>query len=134
MGVLPTIAILVLIIAAAAVLATAPASAEGRRGRPARHVVARLHRRRVILGQGELRAHGTLRGLPGYMVLAKVPLARFLKVPRRHCTRVAAPAGHQCADLVVCDMASAVLAVVSVRPSASRGERARQAPPAWRGC
>ena len=46
--------------------------------------------------------------LPEYMILAQVPLARFIRVPTRHSyaewlTRV----GHLCADLVVCDRALA---------------------------
>ena len=38
-----------------------------------------------ILTTAERQAYGTLeRALPGYMILAQVPLARFLKVPTRH--------------------------------------------------
>ena len=71
-------------------------------------------------GQGELRAYEVLvRAPPGCMVLAKVPLARFVKVPRRHSySEWLRRLGYQCADLVVCDAASTVLAVVNVRPSA----------------
>uniref|UniRef100_UPI0031378CB3 hypothetical protein n=1 Tax=Variovorax sp. YR752 TaxID=1884383 RepID=UPI0031378CB3 len=38
-----------------------------------------------ILTTAERQAYGTLeRALPGYMILAQVPLARFLKVPTRY--------------------------------------------------
>lgn len=56
------------------------------------------------------------RALPGYMVLAQVPLSRFLRVPTRHSysdwlQRV----GAHSADLLVCDTGSRVLAVIDVR-------------------
>jgi hypothetical protein len=56
------------------------------------------------------------RALPGYMVLAQVPLSRFLRVPTRHSysewmQRVGALSG----DLLVCDTGSRVLAVIDVR-------------------
>lgn len=65
------------------------------------------------------------RALPGLMVLAQVPLARFVKVPTRHSygewlQRV----GSLSADLLVCDSGSKVLAVIDVRSSAE-SERAR---------
>ncbi|TXC66826.1 DUF2726 domain-containing protein [Piscinibacter aquaticus] len=82
-----------------------------------------------ILTSAERRAYSTLeRALPGYMILAQVPLARFLKVPTRNSyTEWLRRMGTQCADLVVCDMASEVLAVVNVQPPAgSESERARK--------
>jgi hypothetical protein len=56
-----------------------------------------------------------VRALPDHVVFAQVPLARFLKVPRRHSyaewiNRV----GQLSADLVVCDKASQPLIVVEV--------------------
>lgn len=82
-----------------------------------------------ILTSAERQAYSTLeRALPGYMILAQVPLARFLKVPTRNSyTEWLRRMGTQCADLVVCDMASEVLAVVNVQPPAgAESERARK--------
>jgi hypothetical protein len=69
------------------------------------------------------------RALPGYMVLAQVPLSRFLNVPRRHAyadwvQRV----GLLSADLLLCDAASRVLVAVDIRtpvetPRAQRRHR-----------
>jgi hypothetical protein len=66
------------------------------------------------------------RSLPGFMVLAQVPLARFLRVPTRHSyndwlQRV----GQLSADLVVCDVGSRVLAVIDIR-SAEETARSRR--------
>jgi len=71
---------------------------------------------RVLTGQERLAYATLVRALPDYMVLAQVPLARFLKVPTRNSyvewlDRV----GNLCADLVVCDHSSQVIAVVDVR-------------------
>lgn len=74
-----------------------------------------------VLGKGEILAYKVLtRALPGHMILAKVPLARFLDVPSRHSyAEWLRRLGYQCADLVVCDMAAEVVAVVNVRRSAA---------------
>lgn len=66
------------------------------------------------------------RALPGMMVLAQVPLSRFIRVPTRHSygewmQRV----GSLSADLLLCDSGSKVLAVVDVR-SAAETDRARR--------
>jgi hypothetical protein len=80
-----------------------------------------------VLSTQERLAFGTLsRGLPEYMILAQVPLARFINVPRRNSyadwlRRI----GNQCADLVVCDMAAQVVAVVELQPP-QVGERAQK--------
>lgn len=82
-----------------------------------------------ILTSAERLAYSTLvRAAPGYMVLAQVPLARFLKVPTRYSySEWLRRLGNQCADLVLCDMASEVLAVVAVQPPADKtSERARK--------
>jgi len=82
-----------------------------------------------IMTTAERLAYSTLvRAMPGYMVLAQVPLARFLKVPTRHSyAEWLRRLGNQCADLVVCDMASEVLAVINVQPPADRvSERGRK--------
>lgn len=56
------------------------------------------------------------RALPGYMVLAQVPLARFLRVPTRHSySEWLQRVGSLSADLLVCDTGSRVLAVIDVR-------------------
>ncbi len=81
-----------------------------------------------IMTTPERMAYETLvRALPGYVVLAQVPLARFIKVQSRHSyTEWLRRMGHQCADLIVCDSASAVLAVIAVQPPpAETSERAR---------
>jgi hypothetical protein len=72
-----------------------------------------------ILSTHERTAYLTLaRALPEHIVLAQVPLARFIRVPRRHSysewlNRV----GYLSADLVVCDKATQPLAVVEVHSS-----------------
>ena len=74
-----------------------------------------------ILTTHERLAYSTLlRAFPDYMVLAQVPLARFLKVPTRHSyAEWLRRVGNQCADLVVCDMASQVIGVVMVQGAGS---------------
>jgi hypothetical protein len=82
-----------------------------------------------VLTSAECLAYKTLvRALPGHMILAQVPLARFLKVPTRNSyTEWLRRLGSQCADMVVCDMASEVVAVVSVQaPVGETSERARK--------
>lgn len=83
-----------------------------------------------LLTGGERSAHEVLqKALPECMLFAQVPLARFIKVPRRHSyaewlTRV----GHLCADLVICDRSTLVIGVVlltSIR-SSDRADRRRQ--------
>jgi hypothetical protein len=82
-----------------------------------------------VLTTAERLAYTTLvRALPGYMVLAQVPLARFLKVPTRHSySEWLRRLGNQCADFLVCDMSSEVIAVVNVQPPADQlSERGRK--------
>jgi hypothetical protein len=80
-----------------------------------------------VLSTSERIAFGTLvRALPEYMVLAQVPLSRFLNVPKRNSyadwlRRV----GYQCVDFVVCDMAAQVVAVVELQ-SPQSSDRARK--------
>jgi hypothetical protein len=75
-----------------------------------------------LLTTQERLAYSTLtRALPDHMILAQVPLARFLKVPTRNSyTEWKRRLGNQCADLVVCDMSSQVVAVVDVQASAGQ--------------
>ena len=77
-----------------------------------------------VLTVAERRAHDLLRSaLPGFLVLAQVPLSRFLRVPTRHSyadwmQRV----GGLSADLLVCNADSRVLAVIDIR-AAGQTER-----------
>jgi len=70
-----------------------------------------------VLNTRELQAYASLsRGLPEYMILAQVPLSRFVNVPKRNSyadwlRRV----GYQCVDFVVCDTAGQVIAVVDLQ-------------------
>jgi hypothetical protein len=80
-----------------------------------------------VLTIAERRAYDLLRNaLPGFLVLAQVPLSRFLRVPTRHShadwmQRV----GSLSADLLVCNGGSRVLAVIDIRP-AEQTERSRR--------
>ncbi|CAM5792770.1 DUF2726 domain-containing protein [Rhizobacter fulvus] len=71
---------------------------------------------RVLSTQERLAYNVLTRALPDHMVLAQVPLSRFLNVPRRNSyadwlRRI----GNQCADFVICDMAAQVIAVVELQ-------------------
>jgi hypothetical protein len=79
-----------------------------------------------LLSVPEREAYHTLRSaLPEHMVLAQVPLARFLKVPTRNSySEWMRRVGSLCADLVICDATAQVVAVVEVRqPFGSDKER-----------
>jgi Protein of unknown function (DUF2726) len=71
-----------------------------------------------ILTSAERLAWGVLSSaMPGYMILAQVPIARFTRVPMRNSySEWLRRIGNHCADLLVCDMASHVIAVVHVQP------------------
>jgi len=71
-----------------------------------------------ILRSSERLAFSTLKlALPGYMILAQVPIARFLAVPKRNSyAEWMRRLGSQCVDFVICDVTSQVVAVVEVRP------------------
>lgn len=66
--------------------------------------------------------------LPDHMVLAQVPLARFLRVPTRNSyAEWVRRVGQFCADLVVCNSSSRVIAVVEIRRvHQGEGERTRK--------
>lgn len=70
-----------------------------------------------VLKSGEREAYHVLRrALPDHIILAQVPVARFVKVPTRNSyAEWLRRVGALCADLVVCDMSSQVVAVVEVR-------------------
>lgn len=78
-----------------------------------------------LLSGGERAAHETLvKALPECLVFSQVPLARFIRVPRRNSygdwlTRV----GHLSADFLICDRASLVIGAVSLQ-SMQESERA----------
>jgi hypothetical protein len=80
-----------------------------------------------IMTSAERLAYATLlRATPEHLVLVQVPLSRFLRVPTRYSyTEWLARVGQLCADLVVCDSSSQVLAVVEVRP-AKQSDRSRK--------
>jgi Protein of unknown function (DUF2726) len=70
-----------------------------------------------LLSGGERAAHETLvKALPECIIFSQVPLARFIRVPRRYSyaewlTRV----GHLSADFLICDRASLVIGTVSLQ-------------------
>ncbi|WP_140628196.1 DUF2726 domain-containing protein [Methylibium rhizosphaerae] len=70
-----------------------------------------------LMTNSERKAYAVLRtALPEHMVLAQVPLARFIKVPTRYSyAEWMRRAGQLCVDLLVCDSSSQVVAVVDVR-------------------
>lgn len=71
---------------------------------------------RVLTAQERLAYAVLVKALPDYIVLAQVPLSRFLKVPTRNSyAEWLARVGSLCADLLVCDHSSQVIAVVDVR-------------------
>jgi hypothetical protein len=80
-----------------------------------------------VLTIAERRAYDLLRSaLPGFLVLAQVPLGRFLRVPTRHShAEWMRRVGSLSADLLVCNSGSKVLAVIDVRP-AEQTERSRR--------
>jgi hypothetical protein len=61
------------------------------------------------------------------MILAQVPIARFLNVPKRNSyAEWMRRLGSQCVDFVICDVTSQVIAVVEVRPPVDQiGEKLR---------
>lgn len=82
-----------------------------------------------LMSGGERAAHESLvKALPECMIFSQVPLARFIRVPRRHSyaewlTRV----GHLSADFLICDRASLVIGAVSLQAiqESERGARRR---------
>ena len=86
-----------------------------------------------VLTTVEQQAYDVLRSaLPAHMILAQVPLQRFIKVPTRNSyAEWLRRVGHLSADLLVCDRHSQVVAVVEVRAMdeaalSDRAERRRQ--------
>jgi hypothetical protein len=82
-----------------------------------------------ILTMAEREALASLKaGLPDHIVLAQVPLSRFMKVPTRNSyAEWLRRVGLMSVDLVVCDASSHVIGVVDIRAADGReNERARQ--------
>lgn len=82
-----------------------------------------------VLNHPERAAFALLvRALPDYMILAQVPLSRFLTVPKRHSyADWLRRLGYQCVDFAVCDMNAQVVAVIELQPPTARvTERARK--------
>ena len=73
-----------------------------------------------VLSVAERRALELLKhALPGFLVLAQVPVSRFIRVSSSHShAEWLRRAGSLSADLVICDSASRVLAVVDIRSEA----------------
>lgn len=80
-----------------------------------------------VMSVSERQAYDLIRrALPGFMVLAQVPLSRFLRVPTRHSyTDWLQRVGNLSADLLLCDSGSRVLAVIDIR-SPQETERSRR--------
>lgn len=80
-----------------------------------------------VLTIAERQAYDLLRrAMPGFMVLAQVPLSRFIRVPARHSyAEWLARVGSLSADLMLCDSGSRVIAVVDVR-AAAESDRSRK--------
>ncbi|HMO47435.1 MAG TPA: DUF2726 domain-containing protein [Rubrivivax sp.] len=80
-----------------------------------------------VLTIAERRAYELLRSaLPGFLVLAQVPLSRFVRVPMRHShAEWMQRVGSLSADLLVCNGGSRVLAVIDIRP-AEQTERSQR--------
>lgn len=82
-----------------------------------------------IMTAHERQAFRLLRSaLPDHVILAQVPLARFIKVPTRHSyAEWLRRVGQLCADLVVCDADSQVLGIVEVRaPKGQESEKSQR--------
>lgn len=80
-----------------------------------------------VLSIAERQAHDLLRrAMPGFLVMAQVPLARFIRVPSRNSyNEWLQRVGSLNADLLLCDAGSRVLAVIDVRVT-GESERSRR--------
>ncbi len=93
-----------------------PAQRQGRKD-AADNVLAHTPVPARVLTVAERQAHTLLRqAMPGYLVLAQVPLSRFLSVKTNQSDWLQAISGLS-ADLLLCDSGSRVLAVIDVRAS-----------------
>jgi hypothetical protein len=71
-----------------------------------------------VLTITERQAYDLLRrAMPGFLILAQVPLARFIRVPTRQSySEWLQRVGSLSADLMLCDAGSRVLVVIDIRP------------------
>lgn len=79
-----------------------------------------------VLSKGELLARQRLlEALPGVLVLAHVPVSRFIRVPTRHSyAEWLHRIGYTCVDLLVCDAQGRPIAAVEIRrPETIHDER-----------
>lgn len=78
-----------------------------------------------ILTAAERQACIVLReALPEHLVLAQVPISRFMRVPTRNSyNEWMRRVGHLCVDLLVCNLQSEVLAVVEVRSPVGESDK-----------
>lgn len=82
-----------------------------------------------VLAHRHRRAYEVLRrAMPEHVILAQVPISRFIHVPARlSYAEWLRRIGHVCVDLLVCDRSSHVIAVVEVRESGHRpSDRAKK--------
>lgn len=81
-----------------------------------------------VLTTQERQTYDLLRNaLPAHMILAQVPLQRFIKVPTRNSyAEWLRRVGHLSADFVICDRHAQVVAVVELRSDDAMGSRARR--------
>lgn len=78
-----------------------------------------------ILTAAERQAWSVLReAVPEHLVLAQVPISRFMRVPTRNSyNEWMRRVGHLCVDLLVCNAQSEVIAVVEVRSPVGESDR-----------
>ncbi|WP_124541986.1 DUF2726 domain-containing protein [Piscinibacter terrae] len=81
-----------------------------------------------VLTTQERQTYDLLRNaLPAHMILAQVPLQRFIKVPTRNSyAEWLRRVGHLSADFVICDRHAQVMAVVELRNDDTLSGRARR--------
>jgi hypothetical protein len=81
-----------------------------------------------VMTLGERQAFEVLRrALPGHVVLAQVPLSRFVSVPTRHpYSHWLQRAGRLAPDLLVCDFSSRAIAAVEVRTAEESARAAKR--------
>jgi hypothetical protein len=81
---------------------------------------------RVLTSSEHVALNLLVSAAPGFLILAQVPLVRFLRVPSRNSyADWLARAGNLSADLLLCDAHSRVLAVVDIR-AAQESERSQR--------
>lgn len=81
-----------------------------------------------LMNDAERQAFDLLReALPHHLILAHVPVARFVRVPTRQSyAEWMRRIGNTCVDLVVCDASSRVVAAVDIRRNLDGGDPERQ--------